>query len=134
MTIYRYWSGIYHFFDSFGDCGKRSGIGMVFFLDTFGFTLFEPAQSGKWRKGGSRCLARIVFGAALVPIDVLPGRAVGSRMCSPPSQASWRGRHLQQRQRSSEDTGVEPPTVRDRLGEGAHPRARSWASFIYTIT
>ena len=69
-----------------------------------------------------------------MPIDVLPGRAVGSRMCSPPSRASWRGRQLQQRQRSSEEEGVEPPTVQERRGQGVHPRARSWASFIYTIT
>ena len=33
ITLYRYWSGIYHFFDSFGNSGKRSGIGMVFFFD-----------------------------------------------------------------------------------------------------
>ena len=29
MKLYRYLSGIYHFFDSFGKCGKKSGIGMV---------------------------------------------------------------------------------------------------------
>ena len=29
MIFYRYLSGIYHFFDSFGKCGKTSGIGMV---------------------------------------------------------------------------------------------------------
>ena len=33
MFIYRYWSGIYHFFDSFGKCGKISGIGMVLIFD-----------------------------------------------------------------------------------------------------
>ena len=29
FKLYRYLSGIYHFFDSFGKCGKKSGIGMV---------------------------------------------------------------------------------------------------------
>ena len=32
MIFYWYLSGIYHFFDSFEECGIRSGIGMVFFL------------------------------------------------------------------------------------------------------
>jgi hypothetical protein len=29
ILFYRYLSGIYHFFDSFGKCGKKGGIGMV---------------------------------------------------------------------------------------------------------
>ena len=35
IILYRYWSGIYHFFDSFGNSGKRSGIGMVLVFDCF---------------------------------------------------------------------------------------------------
>ena len=54
MTIYRYWSGIYHFFDSFGDCGKRSGIGMVFFFD---FLIVWESQTAAVR-GSDRALEK----------------------------------------------------------------------------
>ena len=35
MKLYRYLSGIYHFFDSFGKCGKKGGIGMVLVFGCF---------------------------------------------------------------------------------------------------
>ena len=50
MPIYRYWSGIYHFFDSFGDCGKRSGIGMVLVFFIVLIVWEEPAGGRSHRK------------------------------------------------------------------------------------
>ena len=49
IIIYRYWSGIYHFFDSFWECGKRSGIGMVLVFDCF-----DCLGRGGWRSFPSK--------------------------------------------------------------------------------